>query len=150
MSIIWGINVGTHDSSITSVVDNEIVFAAHGERSSRIKNDKVLPETTVRQALRASGNNPDKIVYYERDLLKRARQIYAGQYRTALIKPRVSSLVPLVSYPHWISSTSVAHHHSHAAAGYYTSPYRDAAVLVVDSIGAVSYTHLTLPTSDLV
>ena len=135
MTTTWGINVGTHDSSITSVVDGEIVFAAHGERSSRIKNDKVLPETTVRQALRASGNNPDKIVYYERDLLKRARQIYAGQYRTALTKPRVSSLVPLVSYPHWISSTSVAHHHSHAAAGYYTSPYRDAAVLVVDSIG---------------
>jgi len=133
--IIWGINVGTHDSSITSIVDNEIVFAAHGERSSRIKNDKILPETTVRQALRASGNAPDKIVFYERDWLKRARQLYAGQYRTALTKPRVSSLVPLVSSPHWITSTSVAHHHSHAAAGYYTSPYRDAAVLVVDSIG---------------
>ena len=61
--VIWGINVGTHDSSIASIVDDEIVFAAHGERSTRIKNDKILPETTVRQALRASGNAPDKIVY---------------------------------------------------------------------------------------
>ena len=53
--IIWGVNVGTHDSSITSVANNEIIYAAHGERNSRIKNDKFLPEQTIRQTLRATG-----------------------------------------------------------------------------------------------
>ena len=144
MTTTWGINVGTHDSSITSVVDGEIVFAAHGERSSRIKNDKQLPETTVRQAQRASGGNPDRIVYYERDWLKRIRQVWAGQYRTAWNKPTINSLIPLVNttgIPHLehtqVPTTSVGHHHSHAAAGYYTSPYTDAAVLVIDSIGEI-------------
>ena len=141
MSTVWGVNVGTHDSSIASVVDGELVFAAHSERSSRKKNDRLLHPTTVQQALSISGE-PDKIVFYERDKWKRVRQLWAGQYRTALTKPDVRSLIPIVDtmpiedtvYTH-IPSVSVAHHHSHAAAGYYTSPYTDAAVLVVDSIG---------------
>ena len=95
MSTVWGVNVGTHDSSIASVVDGELVFAAHGERSSRIKNDKVLPSTTVQQALDVGGE-PDKIVFYERDWWKRARQVWAGQYHTALHKPNVKSLIPIV------------------------------------------------------
>lgn len=142
---IWGINVGTHDSSITSVVDGEIVFAAHGERSSRIKNDKFLPEQTIRQTLRASGGIPDRIVFYERDMWKRARQLWAGQYKTAFTKPLVTSLLPLrdemefsdkfITLLDGLPTHSTAHHHSHAAAGYYTSPYREAAVLVIDSIG---------------
>ena len=141
MSTIWGVNVGTHDSSIASVVDGELVFAAHSERSSRKKNDRLLHPTTVQQALSITGE-PDKIVFYERDNWKRVRQLWAGQYRTAFTKPNVRSLIPIVDtmpiedtmYTH-VPSVSVAHHHSHAAAGYYTSPYTDAAVLVVDSIG---------------
>jgi len=141
MSTVWGVNVGTHDSSIASVVDGELVFAAHSERSSRKKNDRELHPTTVQQALDVGGE-PDKIVFYERDNWKRIRQLWAGQYRTAFSKPDVRMLIPIVDtmpieemmHSH-IPSRSVAHHHSHAAAGYYTSPYRDAAVLVVDSIG---------------
>ena len=85
--IIWGVNVGTHDSSITSVANNEIIYAAHGERNSRIKNDKFLPEQTIRQTLRATGEIPDRIVFYERDMWKRARQLSPGQNKTAFTKP---------------------------------------------------------------
>ena len=131
MSTVWGINVGTHDSSLASVVDGELVFAAHSERSSRKKNDRELHPTTVQQALDVGGE-PDKIVFYERDIWKRARQLWAGQYKTAWNKSNVKTLIPIVKET---STTSIAHHHSHAAAGYYTSPYTDAAVLVVDSIG---------------
>ena len=146
---IWGVNVGTHDSSIASVItndiENELVFAAHSERSSRIKNYKFLTNKVVQQALDISGV-PDRIVYYERDLWKRARQLWAGQYKTAFTKPTISSLIPLKESMSWsdrfithfldgIPTNSMAHHYSHAAAGYYTSPYRDAAVLVIDSIG---------------
>jgi carbamoyltransferase len=140
MSTIWGINVGTHDSSIASVVDNELVFAAHSERSSRIKNYKFLTKEVVKQTIEASGF-PDRIVYYERDLWKRARQLWARQYKTAFTKPSINSLIPIIdarSFPlasGEIPTSSVAHHYSHAAAGYYTSPYREAAVLVIDSIG---------------
>jgi len=148
---IWGINVGTHDSSIASVITNkiehELVFAAHSERSSRIKNYKFLTKEVIQQALDISGT-PDRIVFYERDLWKRARQLWAGQYNTAFTKPRVSSLIPFkylkesmswderfVTHLDGIPTKSMAHHYSHAAAGYYTSPYKEAAVLVIDSIG---------------
>lgn len=132
MSTVWGVNVGTHDSSIASVVNGELVFAAHSERSSRKKNDKFLTSEVVTQTLQAGGM-PDKVVFYERDLWKRARQVWAGQYHTAFNKPNVKDLIPLLNRNN--SFRSIAHHHSHAAAGYYTSDYRDAAVLVVDSIG---------------
>jgi len=140
MSTVWGVNVGTHDSSIASVVDGELVFAAHSERSSRKKNDRDLHPDTVMQTLDAGGY-PNTVVFYERDMWKRARQIWAGQYHTAFNKPIVKSCIPYLGFlnlegnPKQRKYRSVAHHHSHAAAGYYTSPYRDAAVLVVDSIG---------------
>ena len=39
------------------------------------------------------------------------------------------------------------HHLSHAAAAFYPSPFEESVVLCMDGVGAVSYTHLTLPTS---
>ena len=117
MSTIWGVNVGTHDSSIASVVDVELVFAAHSERSSRKKNDRLLHPTTVQPAPSITGE-PDKIVIYERDNWKRVRQLWAGQYRTAFTKPNVRSLIPIVDtipiedtmYTQ-VPSVSVAHDH---------------------------------------
>ena len=46
MKTIWGINTGTHDASITVIEQSRtgslnIEFAAHAERSSRIKNDNM-------------------------------------------------------------------------------------------------------------
>ena len=38
------------------------------------------------------------------------------------------------------------HHESHAASAFYPSPFEQAAIVTVDGVGAVSYTHLTLPT----
>ena len=146
MNTIWGINVGTHDSSI-SVFNKkndelDLVFAAHGERSSRIKNDKLLSHDVFQQAIAHNGARlPSEVVYYERDLYKRTRQLWARQWKTALRKPSVSSYLPKyvkdsIHYPYIGShESSTEHHLSHAAAGYYTSPYRDAAVVVIDSIG---------------
>lgn len=135
MSTVWGVNVGTHDSSIASVVNGELVFAAHSERSSRKKNDRDLHSRTVKQTLYAGGH-PDTIVFYERDWWKRVRQLWAGQYQTAFNKPSVRTLIPEIDPSKYGTRfVNAAHHHSHAAAGYYTSPYRDAAILVIDSIG---------------
>jgi carbamoyltransferase len=78
---------------------------------------------------------PDGIYWYERPWLKKARQIYAGQYQTALdfktlprgrFKKQGFGSVPI---------TYTAHHASHASAGYYTSPFNHCAVIVLDAIG---------------
>ena len=147
--IRWGITAGAHDASLTVVKNSDIVFAGHAERYSRVKNDAYLNEALIADALEASGGEVPRVTYwYENTWYKRARQIRAKQYRTAFTKPTPQmqlrdvgvitrdSLDEDASFD-W-DTTSVfqmKHHHSHAAAGYYTSPYTDAAVLVVDSIG---------------
>jgi|TARA_B110000467_G_scaffold99122_1_gene89706 carbamoyltransferase len=140
--IRWGITANAHDAALAVFKDDELKFAAHAERSSGIKNDKHLNQTIVDQAL--EFGNPDDIHWYETDWLKRIRQVRSGQYSTAFnkITPQASLLefnintyadsYSLQSGPHFHYHR---HHASHAAAGYYTSPYKDAAVLVVDSIG---------------
>jgi carbamoyltransferase len=138
MKTIWGINTGTHDASITVIEQSRtgslnIEFAAHAERSSRIKNDKHLNPTVIGQAL--EYGEPDEIYHYEHGLLKRTRQIWAGQYNTAFNKPTIARQLQQV-YPGLNKRIKHSkHHHSHAAAGYYTSPFADANVLVLDSIG---------------
>ena len=140
--IRWGITANAHDAALAVFKDDELKFAAHAERSSGIKNDKHLNQTIVDQAL--EFGNPDDIHWYETDWLKRLRQVRSGQYSTAFnkITPQASLLefnintyvdsYSLQSGPHFHYHR---HHASHAAAGYFTSPYKDAAVLVVDSIG---------------
>ena len=152
--IKWGITSGAHDASIAVVQDDQILFAAHAERSSRKKNDANLNMTVVEQAL--EWGYPSKIYWYENHWKKRLRQLWAGQYSTAFRKPPPTRQLIDVgfdwepSYSYGIAPVSLMgdgmawdlhslrntdHHHSHAAAGYFTSSYTDAAVLVIDSIG---------------
>ncbi len=130
---IFGINALNHDAAISVVEDNEIVFAAHSERYSRNKFDYDLNDEIVEEAL--SFGNPDKIVYYERPYLKKSRQLYAGQYRNAFSLKDVPSRYLKQWFSDNIDIEYVDHHQSHAAAGYYTSPYDEAVIVVIDAIG---------------
>ena len=71
---ILGVNCLNHDAAISVIEDGEILFAAHAERYSRIKNDAFINDQIVHEAL--SYGEPDHVVYYERPLIKKARQIY--------------------------------------------------------------------------
>ena len=129
--IVWGWTGMSHDASLAVFSDDGLEFAAHSERYSRSKNDKNLHSDLIAEAL--TFGKPDKIYYYENPLLKKTRQLYAGQY-TLLGKESPTTYMRKF-YKDAPKSTSTSHHLSHAAAGYYTSPYTDAAVLVIDSIG---------------
>ena len=118
-----GISEGFHDAAISVIRDGHIVFATHSERYSKVKHDKVLHRSAIINAI--SNNNDDIIAFYERPLLKRTRQLFAGQYKSAL-NPRRYSITPTEYYPH---------HLSHAAAAFQTSHFQEAACIVVDSIG---------------
>src|SRR4051794_13484561 len=76
--IIYGVSANEHDASLAVVKDQEILFASHSERYSRVKNDGHLHPDLI-DAARAYGE-PDLIVWYERPFLKRMRKLYAGQY----------------------------------------------------------------------
>ncbi len=129
---ILGINCLNHDAALSVIEDGNILFAAHSERYSRKKNDMHLNDEIFEEAL--SFGAPDKIAYYERPYIKKTRQIYSGQFSEAFSLKNI----PSVHFKKWIKNQKinyVDHHLSHAAAGYYTSSFKKAAIVVIDGIG---------------
>jgi len=106
---ITGISHGFHDAAITILNNSDIVYASHSERHSRIKNDKNFNFKTI-----------GKTVFYEKPLWKNIRRLYGGlKWKTK----------PKYDYYIW-------HHWSHAAAAYYTRPFKEEPVcVVIDAIG---------------
>ena len=129
--ITWGWTGMSHDASLAVFTEDGLEFAAHSERYSRIKNDKSLHPDLIAEAL--TFGKPDRIYYYEKPLLKKSRQLYAGQY--ALLGKESPTTYMRRFLKDAPKSTSTSHHLAHAAAGYYTSNYESAAVVVIDSIG---------------
>ena len=134
---ILGISAGFHDAAVTAVRDGEIVFAGHSERYSKRKHDSNLHPALIKDALSYLGP-VDQIAYYERPWLKRTRQFYAGQYKEAFqgynLRDWLYKNAPW-SGLHSVKIKNYSHHLSHAAAGFQTSPFADATVVVIDAIG---------------
>jgi carbamoyltransferase len=132
---ILGISAGFHDAAV-SVVDHqgEILFAAHSERYSKIKNDAHIHQDLVRDI---NKHGPIvHIAYYEKPWKKQLRRAYSGEgieWNRLTTKQILSNefgndaIIPKYSCHD--------HHLSHAAAGFQTSPYDRATVVVIDAIG---------------
>ena len=125
--IFWVINALNHGSSLAVVKDDEYI-------NTVISGDNDLSPTMYKNFLEYHGT-PDRIYWYENPWLKKARQVYAGQYNTALDM----SVLPTRKLKEWglgnAPITYTPHHASHAAAGYYTSKFDDCAIVVLDAIG---------------
>jgi len=130
---ILGISAGFHDAAATVISpDGEILFAGHSERYSKKKNDPDLHAHLLQDAYFCGlvGHT----AYYERPWNKQFRQWYAGQgIEWHKITTRQILEQQLGSVPRSYSSHN--HHLSHAAAGFQTSPFERATVVVVDAIG---------------
>jgi len=128
--ITWGISANSHDASLAVFSNDSLEFASHSERFSGIKNDAHLNFKLIDYA--KQYGDPDEVVWYERPFRKTIRQFRAGQgwnYKENNIKHYLESYninAPIHYY---------AHHHSHAAAGYYTSNFDNATIVCIDSIG---------------
>jgi carbamoyltransferase len=132
---ILGISAGFHDAAITLIKGDDIVFAGHAERYSKIKHDPNLNSELFKDCIFNHGE-PDLIAYYERPWVKKTRQLYAGQYSELTKGWSVRNMIHKVAP--WLSSTPINtynHHLSHAAAGFQTSPFDSATVVVIDAIG---------------
>lgn len=124
---ILGINETTHDAAVSVIEDGKILFAGHAERYSKQKNDWFNNDAILNEAL--SYGKPDQIAYYESRWLKKLRITTRGGFGGG--KPYYLERPDLK----WIPKRSFNHHESHAAAGYYTSPFDDAVIVVLDAIG---------------
>ena len=131
-----GISSGFHDAAV-SVVDHsgEILFAGHSERYSKNKHDKHLCLGIINDAIKYC-NDSWEVHYYERPWMKFLRQVRSGE------KPFISNLsAKSMIGRNYLKHLEVSkvhthnHHLSHAAAGFQTSPYDDATVVIIDAIG---------------
>ena len=136
MTSILGVSAGFHDAALT-VIDQhgDIKFAGHSERYSKKKNDADLCPELIEEVY---GYHVGTIAYYERPVYKQLRQLYSGQgvnwhQLTAhqVLKQQFGNRYSICSR----KIKTYNHHLSHAAAGFQTSPYDRATVVVIDAIG---------------
>ena len=135
MKYVLGLSAGFHDAAATVIrSDGEIVFAGHSERYSKIKNDPNLCKLFLSELC---AWHYDTVAWYERPWLHNLQQWYSGQCHT---EPWTTRGVLNKHLDTWYqhpaaNERSYSHHLSHAAAGFQTSPYNRATVVVIDAIG---------------
>jgi carbamoyltransferase len=146
---ILGISAGFHDAAATVINRHgDILFAGHSERYSKVKNDANISAGLIEEISKFDIN---EIAYYERPWAKQLRRLYSGEgiqwqsltveqslrkqlgsWYTELKNKQVTDEIrPLTN----ISTSSYNHHLSHASAGFQTSPFNRATVVVIDAIG---------------
>jgi carbamoyltransferase len=118
---IMGYNETSHDAAMALIDNDNILFAAHAERYSKKKNDWYNNLEICLDLL--NYGSPDACSYYENSRLKRLRiRLLGGSSDwSPKLKPK--------------KVKKFNHHYSHAAAGYYTSSFNDAMIVVLDAIG---------------
>ena len=119
--IKWGTTFGSHDGALAVFQGDKLVFASDAERWSGVKNDSTIPDSLIKFA-EDNWGVPDRVHFYEDYALKTQRREFAGQ----------SPLKPIQFKYNTIGHN---HHWSHARYGYWTSPFDECTVLVVDAIG---------------
>ena len=128
--IRWGISANSHDAAIAVFDNSQLVFASHAERFSGQKNDRDLNKSIIAYAKKFG--DPKEVYWYENPKLKTIRQLLAGQGW----KARDNNIdIYMERYEINAPVYYSTHHRSHASAGYFTSQFDDACVIVIDAIG---------------
>jgi carbamoyltransferase len=156
--IVLGISAFYHDSAAALTRDGEVIAAAQQERFSRIKNDSVFPAEAIAYCLDEASvtlDDVDYIGFYDKPLLtfNRLLETYIAYAPAGLlsfvkvipiwIKEKILLKSLLAKGLNGLDRGAVSednilfgfHHHSHAASAFYPSPFKEAAVLVMDGVG---------------
>ena len=153
-----GISAFYHDSAAVLVRDGVLVAAAQEERFSRIKHDSNFPFEAITYCLNEANiglSEIDYVGYYEKPILTfdRLLETYLA-FAPSGFKSFVTSLPIWVKEKIFLKKTILEslqdlnrgpiseekllfgfHHHSHAASSFYPSPFKSAAILVMDGVG---------------
>lgn len=136
MGNILGMSAGHHDAALTLVDPyGYILFAGHSERYSRIKND---PNIDIKLIEEVTKEPIGTVAYYERPWAKQLRHLLAGQpieWRRLTTAACVEQQLGCILAQNDATIESWNHHLSHAAAGFQTSSFNNATVVVIDAIG---------------
>ena len=129
-----GISAGFHDAAI-SVINHagDILFAGHSERYSKNKHDNNLSKDLLLDAMDYVDSEQIEYHYYERPWVKAMRQLRSGEgFRWPTWNRLLGNSYNFLDQP---QIHTHSHHLCHAAAGFQTSPFEDATVVVIDAIG---------------
>ena len=167
--IVLGISGFYHDSAAALIKDGEIVAAAQEERFTRKKGDADFPANSISFCLQQAQvqlDQVDFVAFYDKPLLTfdRLLETYLAFAPRGL--PSFRKSIPV-----WVKEklflqdlihkglngldlghTSAdkilfgLHHHSHAAAAFFPSPFSSAAILVMDGVGEWATSSLGLGT----
>jgi carbamoyltransferase len=158
MKKILGISAFYHDSAAAIIVDGEIMAAAQEERFTRIKNTSEFPTNAIKYCLKETNirlDQLDAIVFYDKPKLKFERLIKTHlvfvphglkQFLVAakdIIINKLSfknKLLNLLAKIEPFDKNKIKllfseHHLSHSASSFFTSNYKESAVLTIDGVG---------------
>ena len=131
-----GISCGFHDAALSAIDSGgNILFAGHSERYSDKKHDSAIHDDLVIDAL-GYVDGDYVLNYYERPVAKYLRRLRAGE-GPPLATLRAKNIIGPSAMRLFDNKkiTTHDHHRSHCAAGFQTSRFRRATVVVIDAIG---------------
>ncbi|MEO6489877.1 MAG: carbamoyltransferase N-terminal domain-containing protein [Ferruginibacter sp.] len=162
---ILGISAFYHDAAAALIKDGQIVAAAQEERFTRIKNDDSFPANAIAFCLQQQHitvSELDLVVFYEKPFLKferlletylafapngivsfiKAISVWSKKklFIKKIIKDELKKIGGGSAYAKNILFSE--HHLSHAAGAYYSSPFSESAVLVIDAVGEAATTSI--------
>ena len=149
---ILGISCYYHDSAAALLQNGKVIAAVEEERFSREKNDDGFPKKAIDYLLkgtRISGKNLACVAFYDKSVLKFDRLL--DNYIAVAPRGLFSFVNVIPKWLHkrlWVKEEIKKHlggyegkiyfpdhHMSHAAYAYYTSPFKESAILTVDGVG---------------
>ena len=147
---VLGISCFYHDSAACIIEDGKIIAAAQEERFTRVKHDKSFPLNSINYCLEESKisiNELSSVVYYDYESWTIERVLWnahsIGNLKDKFWNTAKSSLYKKLFLPKIIRNRTgydgeifkCQHHVSHAAGAFYPSPFKEAAILVIDGVG---------------
>ena len=155
---ILGVSAFFHDSSACLIKNGKIIAAVQEERFSRIKFDAAFPINSINYCLTYANitiNEVNTISYFEDNHLKFDRIIksylrffpfsFLMLIRSCIIWIKYKLLIELKIKSLLKFNNNITfynHHFSHAASAFYPSPYKEAAILIIDAVGEWDCTSL--------
>jgi len=128
---ILGINALNHDASLAVVDESGLLYWKKAGVLSGVAHDEYLNQLLVDEAM---SLGPVVASYYEKPIIKKLRQARAGQWSEVFNLDMLPSR-HLTQFGINLPVTYQWHHASHAAAGWFTSPFTSSAIVVIDAMG---------------
>ena len=164
-SYILGISCGYHDSAASLIKDGKVLGACEEERFTGIKHDSSFPINTINWLMELYSITPDSleaICFYENpekklDRISESTKKGGWRYffsRMKILSRNKESYIDTKQKLESLRGKDTQlyycdHHLSHLSYSYYTSPFKESALLSVDGVGEWETTSFALASSNI-